>query len=276
MKKRSMYALFMSLALGVVLAGCGNTESTSTDSDVLKVGMEAAYAPFNWTQLDDSNGAVPIQESEEFAGGYDVEIAKKLADGLGKELVIVKTEWDGLIPALETGVVDAIIAGMSPTAERAKSIDFTEPYYTSDLVIVVKKGSPYENATSIQEFSGAKLTGQQGTFHPTVIDQIDGVVKDTDMSDFSAMRVALESGIIDGYVSERPEGVSAQAANENFVMVEFEDGFEASAEDVAVSVGIKKGHDDMVKEMNEILSNIAEEERINLMDQAIKNQPSSK
>lgn len=271
-----MYALFMSLALGVVLAGCGNTESTSTDSDVLKVGMEAAYAPFNWTQLDDSNGAVPIQESEEFAGGYDVEIAKKLADGLGKELVIVKTEWDGLIPALETGVVDAIIAGMSPTAERAKSIDFTEPYYTSDLVIVVKKGSPYENATSIQEFSGAKLTGQQGTFHPTVIDQIDGVVKDTDMSDFSAMRVALESGIIDGYVSERPEGVSAQAANENFVMVEFEDGFEASAEDVAVSVGIKKGNDDMVKEMNEILSNIAEEERINLMDQAIKNQPSSK
>ena len=276
MKKRSMYALFMSLALGVVLAGCGNTESTSTDSDVLKVGMEAAYAPFNWTQLDDSNGAVPIQESEEFAGGYDVEIAKKLADGLGKELVIVKTEWDGLIPALETGVVDAIIAGMSPTAERAKSIDFTEPYYTSDLVIVVKKGSPYENATSIQEFSGAKLTGQQGTFHPTVIDQIDGVVKDTDMSDFSAMRVALESGIIDGYVSERPEGVSAQAANENFVMVEFEDGFEASAEDVAVSVGIKKGNDDMVKEINEILSNIAEEERINLMDQAIKNQPSSK
>ena len=93
MKKRSVYTLFMSLVVGLVLTGCGNKESggetAGNDKDVLKVGMEAAYAPFNWTQLDDSNGGVPIQENEEFAGGYDVEIAKKIADGLGKELVII-------------------------------------------------------------------------------------------------------------------------------------------------------------------------------------------
>ena len=280
MKKRSVYTLFMSLVVGLALTGCGNKESggeaTGNENDVLKVGMEAAYAPFNWTQLDDSNGGVPIQENEEFAGGYDVEIAKKIAEGLGKELVIVKTEWDGLIPALETGVVDAIIAGMSPTAERAESIDFTVPYYKSELVMVVKKGSQYENATSIQDFSGAKITGQQGTFHPTVIEQIDGVVKDTDMADFSAMRVALESGIIDGYVSERPEGVSAQEANDNFVMIEFEDGFTVSDEDVAVAAGIKKGNEEMVEKINDILEKISEEERNEIMEQAIKNQPSSK
>ncbi|PKC51292.1 hypothetical protein RhiirA1_484070, partial [Rhizophagus irregularis] len=73
------------------------------------------YPPFNWTQKDDSNGAVKIEGSNEYAGGYDVEIAKRVADALGKELVIVKTDWDGLLPALDTKVIDAIIAGMSPT-----------------------------------------------------------------------------------------------------------------------------------------------------------------
>ena len=91
---------------------------SSEKKDTFIVGMEAGYAPFNWTQMDDSNGGVKIDGNAEYAGGYDVEIAKKIAEGLGKELVIVKTEWDGLVPALISGKIDAIIAGMSPTAER--------------------------------------------------------------------------------------------------------------------------------------------------------------
>ena len=109
--------------------------------------------------------------------------------------------------ALTSGTIDAIIAGMSPTAERWETIDFSDNYYKSDLVMVVRKGGAYENATSIQDFSGAKITAQLNTFHYSVIDQIDGVIKETAMDNFSAMRVALESGLIDGYVSERPEGV---------------------------------------------------------------------
>ena len=119
-------------------------------------------------------------------------------------------------------------------------------------------------------------SAQQNTFHYTVIDQIQGVQKQTAMDDFPAMRVALESGIIDGYVSERPEGISASAANPNFVMVEFAEGkgFQASDEDVAVAVGLKKGNPDLEK-INQILAGISEEERIRLMDEAIKNQPSA-
>ena len=82
--------------------------------------------------MDDSNGGVKIDGNAEYAGGYDVEIAKKIADGLGKELVIVKTEWDGLVPALISGKIDAIIAGMSPTEERKETIDFSDNYYTSN------------------------------------------------------------------------------------------------------------------------------------------------
>jgi len=287
MKKKWRLLLSAILVVGLLVTavGCSTSEQPGDDSaqqgdtskaEVFKVGMECGYAPFNWTQLDDSNGAVPIQGTKEFAGGYDVEIAKLIAQGLGRELVIVKTAWDGLVPAVQSGTIDAIIAGMSPTAERKKTIDFTDNYYKSDLVMVVKKGSPYENATSIQDFSGAKITAQLNTFHYTVIDQIKDVQKQQAMEDFPAMRVALESGIIDGYVSERPEGVSASAANPNFVMVEFAQGqgFEASDDDVAIAVGLKKGNPDLEK-INEILASLSEEQRLELMDKAIANQPSS-
>ena len=140
--------------------------------------------------------------------------------------------------------------------------------------MVVKKGGPYDGATSIQDFKGAKITAQLNTFHYTVIDQIEGVDKQTAMDDFPAMRVALESGIIDGYVSERPEGVSAEAANSNFKMIEFTDGFETLPEDTAIAVGVKK-NSDLTAKINEILKGISEEERIKLMDNAIKNQPAA-
>lgn len=277
MKKKLAVLASVSLSAMLMLAGCGSSSETpeaSADDNTFRVGLEAGYAPFNWTQMDDSNGGVKIDGNAEYAGGYDVEIAKKIADGLGKELVIVKSEWDGLVPSLTSDKIDAIIAGMSPTEERKKTIDFTDNYYTSDLVMVVKKGSEFENATSIQDFSGAKVTAQLNTFHYSVIDQIEGVEKQPAMDNFPAMRVALESGMIDGYVSERPEGISASAANDNFVMVEFQEGFETSDDDTAIAVGVKKGSE-LTAEINEILSSISEEERQEIMDNAILNQPAA-
>jgi putative lysine transport system substrate-binding protein len=264
------------LAAILVVAGCGakSPASGAAENGTFKVGLEAAYAPFNWTQKDDSNGGVKIDGSADYAGGYDVEIAKRIADGLGKELVIVKTEWDGLVPGIVSGKIDAIIAGMSPTAERKETIDFTDNYYKSQLVMVVKKGGNYEGAASIQDFKGAKVTAQLNTFHYSVIDQIEGVEKQPAMDNFPAMRVALESGIIDGYVSERPEGISASAANPNFAMVEFKDGFVTSEDDTAIAVGVKKGSE-LTEKINEVLSKISEEERTSIMDAAIKNQPAA-
>ncbi|MBP1762868.1 MAG: amino acid transporter substrate-binding protein, family, partial [Firmicutes bacterium] len=176
-----------------------------------------------------------------------------------------------------SGTIDAIIAGMSPTAERKKTIDFSDHYYRSDLVVVVQKGSKYEGATSLQELSGAKITAQLNTFHYTVIDQIPSVQKQTAMDDFPAMRVALESGIIDGYVSERPEGVSATTANNKFAMVEFASGkgFQTSDDDVAIAVGLKKGNPELTSSINKVLSGLSEDQRKTIMDQAIKNQPAS-
>ena len=270
MKKVVAAALVGFMAMGM-LAGCGGGKDDSDNQ--LRIGMECAYAPFNWTQTDDSNGAVPI-ESGDYANGYDVQIAKKIAESMGKELIIVKTEWDGLLPAVDSGVIDGIIAGMSPTAKRKKSIDFTDNYYVSDLVVVVRADSEYANATSIQDFAGATLTAQLNTFHDTVIDQIEGVNHATAMPDFASMRVALDSGIIDGYVSERPEGISASAANDSFAYVGFsvENGFQYEIDDAAIAMGVKKGSE-LTAEVNKILAGISQEERDQLMADAIANQP---
>lgn len=281
MKRKLSIVMAGLLSVMLLATGCGSSSQGNTQTPAVgneggtfKVGLEAGYAPFNWTQMNDANGGVKIDGGAEYAGGYDVEIAKKIAAGLGKELVIVKTEWDGLVPALTSGKIDAIIAGMSPTAERKETIDFSDIYYQSDLVIVVKSGSKYENATSLKDFNGAKITAQLNTFHYGVIDQIPGVSKQTAMDNFPAMRVAVQSGMIDGYVSERPEGVSAQAANSDFKMVEFTDGFQTDPEDTAIAVGVKKGSE-LTAKINEILKGIPEAERIQIMDNAIKNQPAA-
>ena len=270
-KKNLMIVVFV-LVFALILCGCGKKEEESANT--FTVGLECNYAPYNWTQTDDSNGAVAISDGSGYCGGYDVQIAKQIAASMNKDLVIVKTEWDGLIPAVNSGKIDAVIAGMSPTEERKTSVDFSEPYYESELVIVVKADSEYANATSLEDFEGAKIVAQLNTFHDTVIDQIPNVQHQTAMETFPAMIVAVESGKVDGYVSELPGAVSAQASNPDLTYVEFSDGegFEASEEDVAISIAVKKGST-LLADINTALEGISEDDRQSLMENAIVDQP---
>ncbi|CUX42789.1 Inner membrane amino-acid ABC transporter permease protein YecS [Clostridium sp. C105KSO13] len=275
-KKVSILSLVLLLMLACTPGLTSEVQAQETEQKEFRVGMEAGYAPFNWTQGTDENGAVPIDGDKSYAGGYDVEIAKRIADKLGQKLVIVKTEWDGLPPALQSGKIDAIIAGMSPTEERKKQIDFTDVYYESNLVMVTRTDSEYADAKSLKDFSGAKITAQLNTFHYTVINQIPGVKMQEAMDNFPAMRVALESGTIDGYVSERPEGVTAESVNPKLKMIEFSaaNGFQTSPDDTAVAIGLRKG-DPNIAAINEILAGISKDKRLKIMDEAIENQPAS-
>lgn len=269
--KRTLIGLFVFLifSLGQFVPTAFAEEKT------FKVGMEAGYPPFNWTQQNDAHGAVPIEGSPgEYAGGYDVEIAKIIAEKLGRKLVVVKTEWDGLSPGVTSGKTDAIIAGMSPTPERRKTIDFTDPYYQSNLVLVVRSDGKYKDAKSIHDFKDAKITAQLNTFHYDMIKQMDGVNQQPAWDNFPAMRVALESGVIDGYVSEKPEGITAQTLNHDFKMIEFDEGqgFQTNPDDTTIAIGMKKNNPDLPK-INEILASISPKEQDELMEKAIKNQP---
>jgi len=265
------------LTLSLALASCGINSSKDleniTDDGVLKVGMECNYAPFNWTQTEKSDTAVKLS-SGGYADGYDVQVALKIADALDVKLEIVKLSWEGLIPALESGKIDMIIAGMSPTAERDEEIDFSNKYYTSELCMVVLKDGDYASATKISDFSGAKITGQKSTFHYSVIDQIEGVKKQTAMDTFPAMISSLQSGKIDGYVSELPGAVSAAQSNTDLTYIQFAEGngFTASEEDVAIAVGVRDGSN-LVDSINKALDKITDQDRKDLMDWAIKNQP---
>lgn len=119
------------------------SETPAEPVGTLKVGMECAYSPYNWTDTKgDSLGAVPIaSEGQEglYANGYDVQVALYVANKLGMKLEIYAINWESLIPAVQSGTIDTIVAGMSPTAERKEEIDFSNTYYESNLVIIIKK-----------------------------------------------------------------------------------------------------------------------------------------
>ena len=144
--------------------------------------MECAYAPFNWTQETEEvkNGekAVPIYGTSYYAYGYDVMMAKKIADELGWDLEIHKVEWDSIGLAMDSGEYDCIIAGMGKTAEREKSYSFTKPYYYRDNCITVKKGGAYESVKGLSELAGknVKVTTQLGTGWVPLLSQIPDCV----------------------------------------------------------------------------------------------------
>lgn len=117
------------------------SSNTSTSNGTLKIAMECNYQPYNWTQTTDANGAVKIANASGYANGYDVQIAAYIAAELGMSLEIYAYEWDSLIPAVQSGNVDGIVAGMSPTSERKEQIDFSDCYWTSNLVIIIKKAA---------------------------------------------------------------------------------------------------------------------------------------
>ena len=274
--KKIFALLFSFIFLSFSLSGCASDKpggSSEATKEQLKIGMECDYAPFNWTQPDTKNNAVPISnDTTGYAGGYDVQMSKKIADDLGMELVIVKMDWDGLIPALNAGTIDLIIAGMSPTDERKGVIDFSDYYYESDLVIVIKKDGPYAAATSIADFSGAKITGQLNTTHYEVIDQIAGVNKQEALPDFPSMINSLKSGFIDGYVSERPGALGAVRVHSDLAFIAFDadKGFNYDINESNISIGMKK--DSPLREnVNAALAKISKDERVQLMDAAIEN-----
>ena len=263
------------------LASCSSGEPGEKDLEnvqskgTIVVGMECAYAPYNWSQTTASEYTVAVK-SGMYADGYDVQVAKKIAEELNVTLVIQPLDWDGLIPALNSNTIDLVIAGMSPTAERKLSIDFSDTYYDSNLVMVIRKDGAYTNATKISDFAGAKITGQLNTFHYSVIDQIAGVNKQTALADFAALTTALKSKAVDGYVCEKPGAVSAVTAYSEFTCIEFAegDGFTCDPEESSIAVGLRKGST-LTASVNEAIGKISKAQREEMMLAAIARQPVS-
>lgn len=265
------------LWLVVALFACQSEGQFNLDAETeIVIGMEAAYAPFNWSTPTENAFTVPIYgQSGFFADGYDVVMAQKIADALGLNLVIKAYSWEGLIPALNAGEIDLIIAGMSPTAERALTVNFSEEYYRSEQVMVVRVDGNYANATSLSDFSGARVVAQAGTLQDDLIDQITGVIHQETLNSYSDLVNALSYQTSDAFVAELPVATGIVQTNSQFKIIQFGagSGFVVSDEDIIVSVAMRLEDLDLLEAVNYALSQISSAERQQIMQDALSRQP---
>ncbi|WP_295587976.1 transporter substrate-binding domain-containing protein [uncultured Oscillibacter sp.] len=314
---RRFAALLMALAMTASLAACGSQEETTPEEEtpaaqesqetaveippvedltgvdtsaipgvedgVLTVGMECAYAPYNWTQMDDSNGAVPISNVPgAYANGYDVMIAKRICEAYGWELEIVSSAWDSLTPAVQAGTMDANIAGQSMTADRMAEVDMAGPYYYATIVCVTTKDSEFADATSIADLAGGSCTAQTGTiWYDSCLPQIEGADIQAPAETAPSMIMALQTGTVDFICTDLPTAMGAVAKDDNLVILNFSgtDGdfqfaSEAErAENVNIGIAVQKGNTQLKDAINTVLSALNEDQFNALMDQAIAVQP---
>jgi len=267
---RRMMVLGLLSAL-LLLTGCVQEDGENQ----LVVGIECAYAPFDWTESDASDTNYPLYESDLYCDGYDVDIARHLADELGMELVIKKIEWTGLIPALQSDVIDLIISAMSPTEERSQSVLFSDEYYRVNTVMVVTSDGEYADATSLADFALANVIAQQDTIQDGAIDQITDVNHMLPLAQTSELIISLTSGVSDALVTELPVAEAIVEANPSLTIVEFADGlgFDLPDSDVTVAIAVRLGEDELVASINTALALLDEETRTTLMEAASDRQP---
>lgn len=303
---KKLLSIIMVLTMTLSLAACGGSAAPAAteapaaataaapaaDSDVpagledgvLTIAMECAYAPYNWTQTDDSNGAVPIANVPgSYANGYDVMIGKKIAEANGWQLEVIQSDWDSLVPGVQSGTFDAVIAGQSMTAERAEQVDFAGPYFYATIVCVTKADSKFANATSIADLAGGSCTAQIATiWYDQCLPQIKDAAIQTAVETAPAMLMQLETDIVDFICTDMPTAQGAVAAYPDMKILDFSgtDGDfqfsdEVRAENVNIGVSVMKGNTLLKDKIDAVLSTMTPDDMNALMEQAIAVQPLS-
>ena len=277
------------LTLGLALLGvaainltaCG---SKSVDNNTLVIGMECAYQPFNWTEAKANDFTLPINGTNEFADGYDIAVAKYLAEDLNRPVVIKRIEWGDLIPSLNNGSINMVLAGMSSTAERRKTIDFTDPYLESDLAFLIKTdnlpaGNSKTNPATYQEllrlFDGKKLICQSGVVGEDIIDDYfvgaEGVsiTHASPLPTYPLAALDVQQGLAFAMPAELPV-IEAMANLDGLSVLYCDYSFlsEGDLEGLKVNIGIKKGNDELRNDLNASLAKLTQEQRSQMMGAA--------
>lgn len=283
---RRIISILLAALMILALAACGSstpaasqapaTEAEAPAADVkqFRVGMECAYAPSNWQEDTATDSNYPIENVPgAYAEGYDVQIAKHIADSLGCELVVVKLAWSGLIEALNQGQIDAIIAGMADTAERRESINFSDPYHVTEYALMLLPDSQFVGGTTIHDFAGASILGQKDTKLDTVIDQMDGVNHLPPVDSVPNMISRLDQGTCDAIVINLENAPGYLALNPDYVVVEFAEGNGFDLGFNGSCVGLRKSDDTLLQDVNASLAEYTEDDFAQLWAWAVENQP---
>ena len=270
-------------SLGLMACGGSGGSEGSGDADAwgegatLRVGSDCDYAPHSWIQTDDANGAIALADGSGYVGGYDTKIAQMIGDAYGWDVTFVKVDWDGLIPALNAGKIDCIIDGMGVTEERKQSVDFSNYYWSSDQGMLLMADSPFASATSLSDFSGAKVAAQIGSMWEAMVDQIPGVNKKESLPDVNTIITALKSGKIDATIMGETEAKSCMKSNPELTYVTFPEGkgFEVDLADCSAGIAVAKGNSELLDKITAVVDTIDREQQEQLMGEAFDEQPLS-
>ena len=258
---------FMRMVLGTMsllaLAACGNTSGTANsaatdgssgalqeikDSGKLVVGTCADYPPYEWHL---------VQDGEDQIIGFDIDIAQAIADELGVELEVKDMDFDGLIPALSTGKIDMIIAGMNPTEERKQSVDFTDIYYTQKDALVIKSEDA-KDFRSEDDLKKASLATQKATIQETYLLENFPGAEIQSVPKLNTAILYLVTGKVDAVLMV--ETVARRYVEEN-------EGLEIADSDVSSTpnesaIAVAKDSEDFLEEVNDILDEMEDSGKI--------------
>ena len=278
-KMKKLFAVMLVMMMAFCSMAFADNEKTGVEDGILTVAMECAYAPYNWAQPDDTNGSVPIKDSLLYANGYDVMTAKAICEANGWQLEIMQLDWDSLIPAVQSGICDAVIAGQSMTSERMESVDFAGPYLYASIVCLTKKDSAFANAKGISDLAGGSCTSQSGTiWYDSCLPQIKDAKIGMPAESAPAMLMAVASGTVDYVCTDMPTAQGALIAYPDLVILDFSDSgddFSVSEEEINIGISVRKGNTFLKDAIDSYLSNKSADDFNALMADAISIQPLS-
>ena len=282
MRRNNLFAL-LTLLSSLSISACGTSQ---VDNSKLVIGMECAYQPFNWTENKANEWTLPIDGTNEFADGYDIAVARYLSKDLGRDVVIKRIEWDDLIPSLNSGSINMVLAGMSSTAERRKTIDFTEPYLQSDLAFLIKEsnipaGNSKDNPLNYdglkELFRGQSLVCQANVVGDDIIEDYfvnqEGfnIKHSAAQQTYPLAALDVQRGISFAMPAELPV-IEAMASLEGLGVLYCDYSFlsEGDLEGLSVNIGLKKGNTELLNDLNASLRKLTQDERSTMMGEASK------
>ncbi|WP_327192891.1 MULTISPECIES: transporter substrate-binding domain-containing protein [unclassified Psychrobacter] len=235
-----------------MLAGCSGGQDSADDNaaastdatavtteEVLRIGTEGAYAPFNFTNADGT------------LGGFDVDMANAICADMQVTCEITAQDWDGIIPGLKAGKYDAIVAAMSVTPERAQQVSFTDPYFSNSLVFLAKKDSSFDPSDS-SDINAQSIAAQRSTVSSQ---WLEGAYPKADMKLYDTLSNAfldLESGRVDAMISDKLPAIEwlSSPTGSNYALkgdeIDINDNF---------AIAVRPG-DELQAKINKSLANI--------------------
>ena len=237
MKKLLILMMAIISAVAMLVAGCGGGEKKA-ETKVLRVGTEATFAPFEFQK-----------EGSKTYDGFDMDLARAIGKQMGRKVEIVNMGFDALIPALNAGNIDLVAAGMSITDERKQAVSFSEPYYTSGLIVMVNKDN--KEVKSNKDLEGKRIAVQIGTTG----EKKARTVKDAKVTAFNTNTEAameMKNKGVDAIINDSPVVGYYLAQGGNATAMTVGEIMEAEQYGLAV----KKGNDQLLADVNKAIAEL--------------------